>query len=141
MWKNNLVLKLKGIDLSLPVTTNLLLKTGIFFTYLGHGLVAIKINAAWFPLMEIYGFTPDGMLTWMPLIGLVDLIVAIIILFYPIRIIVMWAIFWAFITALSRPLAGQDVLEFIERTPNWLMPAILLMRQGLPTKIKHLFYT
>jgi hypothetical protein len=41
--------------------------------------------------------------------------------------VLLWAIFWAFITALARPMAGEPILEFIERASNWIAPLVLYL--------------
>lgn len=113
-------------------TIRLLLRIGIFGTFSGHGLCALSINLGWIPLLTCYGFSPAQAKEIMPLIGLLDIAVAFTVLFYPIRIVLIWAIFWAFITALSRPISGGHMTEFVERSANWMLPLTLLVLHGLP---------
>jgi hypothetical protein len=63
----------------------------------------------------------------MPYIGYLDIIVAVSVLIKPLRIILIWAIFWAFLTALMRPIAGGSILDFVERAGNWATPLALLL--------------
>lgn len=107
-------------------------RIGVFGTFLGHGIVALNINPKWIPLITCFGFTESQAIKLMPFIGILDIIVAICVLIFPIRIIVLWAIIWAFSTALSRPISGQEFVEFIERSANWCLPLILLMVLGIP---------
>lgn len=107
-------------------------RVGVFGTFLGHGIVALNINPKWIPLITTFGFTESQAVKLMPYIGILDIIVAICVLFFPIRIIVLWAIIWAFSTALSRPISGQEFVEFIERSANWCLPLILLIVLGIP---------
>jgi hypothetical protein len=72
----------------------------------------------------------------MPLIGILDVIVALLVLIYPMRFVIRWAIFWAFSTALTRFIAGEGVWEFIERGANWVAPLALLLLNDLPAKEK-----
>jgi hypothetical protein len=62
----------------------------------------------------------------MPYIGLLDIIVAFTVIIKPLRIVLIWAVLWAFLTALMRPLTGGSVLDFLERTGNWVCPLALL---------------
>lgn len=111
-------------------------RIGIFGTYLGHGIVALSINPKWIPLLTCFGFTDTQAVILMPYIGILDIIVAIVVLLFPIRIIVLWAIIWAFATALSRPISGQEFVEFVERSANWCLPLVLLITLGMPQNIK-----
>jgi hypothetical protein len=111
-------------------------RIGIFGTYLGHGIVALSINPKWIPLLTCFGFTDTQAVILMPYIGILDIIVAIVVLLFPIRIIVLWAILWAFATALSRPISGQEFVEFVERSANWCLPLVLLITLGMPQNIK-----
>ena len=117
----------------------ILTKIGVFGTFLGHGIVALGINPKWIPLLTCYGFTENQAVALMPYIGIADIIVAFVVLLYPIRAVVAWAIFWAFMTALSRPISGENFVEFIERSANWCLPLILLLLLGLPNNFKSWF--
>ena len=108
------------------------MRVGVFGTFLGHGIVAFGGNTKWIPLITCYGFSRDQAIAIMPYIGIVDIIVAFIILFYPIRVIVLWAILWAFMTALSRPISGDEFVEFVERSANWCLPLVLFLTLGIP---------
>ena len=70
--------------------------------------------------------------TLLTLVGVMDIVVALIILFKPIRPILLWAAFWGFWTALVRPLVGEPIWDFIERFANWAAPLALyyLVRKG-----------
>lgn len=124
------VLKLNIIKNPLEFTARI----GVFGTFLGHGIVAIGINPKWIPLLTSVGFTTQQSIFIMPIIGIMDILVAIITLFYPVRQILIWAIIWAFLTALSRPFSGEPFLEFVERSANWCLPLILLILQYNPVK-------
>jgi hypothetical protein len=117
----------------------LIARIGVFGTFSGHGLLALFVNEKWIPLLTCYGFTQIQARDIMPLIGMLDIVVAFTVLFYPIRIVLMWAVFWAFLTALTRPIAGLGLIEFVERAANWILPLSLLMLQGFPKKAKSFF--
>jgi len=110
----------------------LVTRIGVFGTFLGHGIVAIGVNPKWIPLLTAFGFSGEQAVLIMPFIGILDIIVAILILIYPIRVVLFWAIFWAFLTALSRPVSGDSFLEFFERSSNWGLPLALLMMRHYP---------
>jgi hypothetical protein len=124
MKAKNKQLKLKNIEL--------IARIGVFGTFIGHGIMAFNINPKWIPLLSSVGFSEKQAILLMPIIGIMDIIVATLSLFYPIRIILLWATTWAFLTALSRPFSGEPMLELIERSANWCLPLTLLILQGFP---------
>jgi hypothetical protein len=117
----------------------LIARIGIFGTFLGHGIVALEINPKWIPLIKAFGFSNEQAITIMPYIGMLDIVVAFLALLIPLRIVLIWAFTWAFLTALSRPISGLPLVEFIERASNWTFPLALLVMQGFPKKTKDIF--
>jgi hypothetical protein len=108
-------------------TLELVARICIFGTFIGHGITAIGVNPKWIPLLTSFGLSGEQSVFIMPFIGILDIIVAFIILLYPIRIVLFWALFWTFLTALSRPISGDSFLEFFERSSNWGLPLVLIM--------------
>jgi len=97
------------------------------------------VNPIWISLLTTFGLTNEQAMCLMPFIGVLDFFVALTILLFPIRLVIIWAVFWTFMTALSRPISGLSVLEFVERASNWSLPIVLLLSQGVPKNIKGLF--
>lgn len=118
--------------------TELILRLGIFGTFLGHGILAIGVKEAWLKYLNFVGFTDSAPLI-LQLIGYMDVIVALFALFLPLNIILIWATIWAFATALIRPITGEPIWDFVERTSNWAAPLALLAIKGFPKKLKQLF--
>lgn len=113
-------------------------RIGIFGTFLGHGTVALT-DIKWIPLLTCYGFYERQAELLLPYIGMWDIIIAFIILIFPLRGAVVWAVIWAFMTALSRPISGDSFWEFIERAANWSLPLVLLIILGIPKSMKDFF--
>ena len=101
------------------------LRIGVFGTFLGHGLMAISAPPAWVPYLTILGITAEQALSIMPVIGSLDIIIALWVLLQPNRYVVLWAVFWGLATAIIRPLSGELFLSFVERTANWAAPLAL----------------
>lgn len=120
-------------------SVEIILRIAVFGTFLGHGIMALSVPQGWIPLITSFGFTEDFAKLSMPYIGILDILVAVIVLLFPIKIIVIWAFIWAFMTALSRPISGSSIIEFVERASNWMAPLSLLFVLGTPKKIKDLF--
>ena len=99
-----------------------ILRIAVFLTFFGHGYLALMANQRWIVYLETVGFSYESGLKIMPFIGVLDIIIAILILLKPNKYVVLWAVIWAFSAALIRPLSGEDIWSFIERGTNWGAP-------------------
>jgi len=113
------------LNLKLVSKLEWVLRLGVFGTFIGHGLIAISVNPSWMKYLAFFGFTNDQIIILMPIIGAVDIIVATVILIKPNKFFLLWAVFWGLATALIRPIAGEDILAFVERAANWAVPLAL----------------
>jgi len=111
-----------------------ILRIGVFGTFLGHGLFAIHVNPKWINYLITVGFTEDWAVKVMPIIGVVDILVAFTILIRPMNFVVLYAFLWAFLTAAIRPISGEPFLEFVERSVNWAAPLALYFYILMPGK-------
>jgi len=103
-----------------------LLRIGVAGEFIGHGLLAIEGKADWVGwIRDMIHVDIKTATTLLLIIGITDVIVALIVLIKPMRPILLWAAFWGFWTALVRPLVGQSILDFIERSANWAAPLAL----------------
>tara|TARA_Y100000310_G_scaffold78020_1_gene74616 strand:+ start:22068 stop:22490 length:423 start_codon:yes stop_codon:yes gene_type:complete len=116
-----------------------LLRLGIFGSFLGHGVFALQVKQGWLKYFSAVGLAESSASTLLPLIGVMDIVVALLALFYPLRIVLAWAGVWGLWTALLRPLAGEPIWDFIERWANWAAPLALLALQGWPSTAKAWF--
>ena len=102
------------------------LRIGVAGEFLGHGVLAMQGKADWVAWFAKFGVSnPETATQLLLLIGLLDIVVAIIVLVRPIKPILLWAVFWGFWTALVRPIVGQPIWDFIERFANWGAPLAL----------------
>jgi len=116
-----------------------ILRIAVFGTFLGHGVFALLIKQGWIPYFTSVGISEANAIMLLPLIGVLDILVAIFALIKPIRIVLIYASMWAFMTALIRPIAGEPVWDFVERTANWAAPLALLYLRKLPKKLRDFF--
>ncbi|MEK9183575.1 MAG: hypothetical protein AAB890_00690 [Patescibacteria group bacterium] len=107
-----------------------ILRIAVAGEFAGHGLFAIGGKEDWIPWVQ--QFTGADVVLAKQLlfiVGVMDLLVAFIVLVRPIKIVLLWAAFWGFWTALVRPLTGgfdlDHMLDFIERFANWGAPLAL----------------
>lgn len=101
----------------------------IFF---GHGAVALGVEERWISFFHVVGLSTQDARVWMPWIGALDIALAVLVLVRPVRVALLWMTAWGMWTALLRPLAGESILEFIERGGNWGAPLALLCLLGWP---------
>jgi hypothetical protein len=113
-------------NLNSTVSLSFVIRFGIFLTFIGHGSFAFEGKKEWIPFLTTVGFEDSTALKVMPYIGVMDFLIAISMLILPLRIFVIWAFVWAFSTALIRPISGMNIMEFVERGSNWILPIVLL---------------
>ncbi|MEK7660030.1 MAG: hypothetical protein AAB343_02395 [Patescibacteria group bacterium] len=116
------------------------LRIAVAGEFLGHGVFAVQGKADWIKWFGEFGVTDVGMATQLLfLLGLLDIALAILVLVYPIRIALLWMVFWGFWTALLRPIVGMPIWDFVERWANWGAPLALLFLMGFPTTMREWF--
>jgi len=117
-----------------------ILRVAIAGEFIGHGVFALEGKQSWFGWIQKFMDTEaTTAATLLFLIGLLDLLVAFIVLVRPMRFVVLWATFWGFWTALVRPFVGESIWDFIERWANWGAPLALLFLLGWPKNWKEWF--
>ena len=116
-----------------------ILRIAVFGTFLGHGVFALLGKQSWIPYFISVGISETNAIVLLPLIGVLDILVAVSALIKPMRAVLIWATLWAFATALIRPISGEPIWDFVERTANWAAPLALLYLRGLPKRLKELF--
>lgn len=117
-----------------------ILRIAVAGEFAGHGAFALQGKKDWIGWFANFGIKDAGLAAQLLfLIGLMDIAVALIILFKPIRIILLWAAFWGFWTALLRPIVNMPIWDFIERWANWGAPLALLLIIGWPKNWKEWF--
>lgn len=116
------------------------LRVAVAGEFLGHGVFALQGKNAWVGWIQKFGVADSGLATKLLfLVGLLDIFWALVVLIKPIKIIVLWMVFWGFWTALVRPLVGEPIWDFVERSANWGAPLALLLLLGWPKTIKDWF--
>ncbi|MEM9081853.1 MAG: hypothetical protein AAGC74_14310 [Verrucomicrobiota bacterium] len=123
--------------------------------FIGHGTWGLITKSGWLPFFASQGIPIDLAWKLQPLIGAFDIAMAILLLWQPRRIIIIWMFLWALWTAILRPLAGNlkkvqlesgewtvelntasmnvpkmQTWEFWERAGNWGPPFMLLVLAG-----------
>jgi len=104
-----------------------ILRIAVFGEFLGHGIFAFQGKAGWFKYFEPFGITDPGTITTLLLlIGIMDILLAILVLVKPIRPLLLWMAAWGLWTALVRwPFGPDPIWDFVERWTNWGAPLAL----------------
>ncbi len=98
--------------------------------FIGHGCFGIITKEIWTNYFAVFDIGHQLSYTLMPYVGTIDIFCGLLILFYPVRGVVIWLVIWGFITALLRPLSGEPFPEFLERFGNFGAPIALLISYG-----------
>ena len=116
------------------------LRIAVAGEFIGHGVFALQGKKDWIGWFAKFGVSdPETATQLLFILGIVDIALAIFILVRPVRVILLWMVFWGFWTALLRPIVGMPVWDFVERWANWGAPLALLLLIGWPKSLKEWF--
>ena len=76
------------------------LRVGVVMEFIGHGALGISRVAAWTSYFGVVGIPRDTALQLMPFVGLFDVALAVTVLFYPMRGVILYMAAWGLWTAL-----------------------------------------
>jgi len=124
--------------ISAPVTAYWVLRIGAALCFIGHGAFGFLTKAAWVPYFGVVGIPESWAFRLMPLIGTLDILAGMAVLFAPRGLPLLYMTVWAVWTALLRPLAGESVFETLERAGNYGVPLSLLLLTAMPRTVSGL---
>jgi uncharacterized membrane protein HdeD (DUF308 family) len=121
---------------------NCTLRIASAMCFIGHGAFGIVTKAIWCNYFALFGIDKVHAYQLMPVLGTLDILMGIILLFKPVRVIAVWLVIWGIITASCRTLSGEPFAEFIERAGNYGAPlALLVLAGGIKWNFRWLFST
>ncbi len=116
------------------------LRIAVAGEFFGHGMFAFNGKEQWVGwIQQILSVDSGVALTILTCIGWMDIMVALFVLVKPVRIVLLWAVFWGFWTALLRPIVGEPIWDFVERWANWGAPLALLLLLPWPRGFRQWF--
>ena len=116
------------------------LRIAVAGEFIGHGVFALQGKQDWIGWFAKFGISDPGTATQLLFIlGIIDIALAILVLIKPIRVALLWMVFWGFWTALLRPIVGMPIWDFVERWAHWGAPFALLLLIGWPKTFKEWF--
>src|SRR5262249_219818 len=107
-----------------------ILRIGAAGCFIGHGAFGLITKPEWLRYFALVGIGPAWAYRLMPLIGSIDILIGVLILFYPVRALLPWATLWTFWTSRVGWVSGGGIWEFIERGGNFGVPVALLYLAG-----------
>ena len=117
-----------------------ILRIAVAGEFIGHGVFALQGKQEWIGWFSVFGISDTGLATQLLfLAGLVDIMLAILILTKPVRVALLWMTLWGFWTALLRPIVGEPIWDFVERWTNWGAPLALMLLRGWPKSWREWF--
>jgi hypothetical protein len=109
-------------------TITWVLRIAVAGEFLGHGMFGIQQKAAWVGwTQQLLGINASAAATLVFVVGVMDIILAILVLVKPIKPVILWMAVWGLWTAIMRPIVGEPLWDFIERWPNWGAPLALYL--------------
>ena len=120
---------------SAPLGAYWVLRLGAALCFIGHGAFGFLTKAAWIPYFGVAGIPEPWAYRLMPLVGAVDVMAGMAVLFAPRGWPLVYMTVWATWTALLRPLAGESVFETLERAGNYGVPLALLTLTAMPRSV------
>ena len=101
-----------------------LLRIGVAGEFAGHGVFALQGKKDWIKwTQQLSGMDASMATTFIFVVGVVDILLAISVLVKPIRPLLLWMAFWGFWTALVRPLSACQFGFYW--WANWAAPLAL----------------
>ena len=107
------------------------LRVGAALCFIGHGAFGFITKAEWLPYFGVIGIPESWAWRLMPMVGAVDVLAGMAVLFAPRGLPLVYMAVWALWTALLRPLAGESFFETLERAGNYGVPLALLLWPSL----------
>ena len=116
----------RASSISEPAAAYWVLRLGAAFCFIGHGAFGFIAKQAWVPYFGLVGIPESWAYRLMPLVGAVDVMAGMAVLFAPRGLPLVYMVTWALWTALLRPLTGESAFETLERAGNYGVPLALL---------------
>lgn len=124
--------------LGATVSAYWVLRVGAALCFIGHGAFGFITKAAWVPYFGVIGIPESWAYRFMPVVGAVDVLAGMAVLFAPRGLPLVYMVAWAFWTALLRPLAGEPAFETLERAGNYGVPLALILLTAMPRSLRGL---
>ena len=65
--------------------------------FIGHGAFGMITKPIWCNYFAVFGIGPTAAYNLMPVVGAVDILLGVFLLFYPLRFSAVWLVFWVYL--------------------------------------------
>jgi hypothetical protein len=103
-----------------------LLRIGGGICFLGHGVLALGAKTGFVGLLGSFGLGTEEAVLLLKLIGCIDILVGLSILFKPNKRVLQWAAIWTGLTILAWGIQGDSLMDLARRAPYVTTPLALL---------------
>lgn len=103
------------------------LSISVAISLLGYGIIGIISRQAWENYSEIFGMGKPVAYIFIYCFSILNIVLGLIMLIYPIRILAAWLMFWAVSAAPIFALSGKPFPEFIAQAGNFGAPLAFLV--------------
>ena len=112
------------------------IQLSVFLIFMSHGMGCFSKNPLY--IDYILGFFGDYTSLsvkqnqaeqMLDIIGIIDVIVAVLVLIKPFKVLIYWLMFWGFLTSLLRIVDASilNYIEFLMRVPHFGLPIVMLI--------------
>lgn len=104
----------------------LILRIGAGLCFIGHGILALTAKAKFILLLSTFGVEAEAAVSILRLIGGLDIVVGLLILFKPSKLVLKWAMAWTCLTIIAWLVHGDTIMDLMRRAPYFTVPFALL---------------
>lgn len=117
-------------DISMETAILWVLKAAVGLNMIFHGAWGLVGKEAWLPFFGFAGIGIESAILLQRLVGVMDVVLGVIVIFAPTRWALVWIIVWTVWTAALRPLTGSAWWYFLERSGNYGPPLAFFIYAG-----------
>lgn len=105
----------------------LILRLGAGLCFIGHGILALTAKAKFVELLATFGIEQQLAVGLLLVIGCLDVLVGLLILFKPTKPVLQWAMIWTGLTIAAWAFHGDTLMDLMRRAPYVTTPFALLV--------------
>jgi len=121
------------LELQLATVLNWVMRISIALLLIGHGGFGLLVRKhEWYDYFGFFGITANTVdaAHLLTVFGTFEILLGIAVLVVPWRGFLVFVLFYKLVTELLRPLVGQEVFQFIERSGDYALPLALFVLAG-----------
>ena len=105
----------------------LILRIGGGFCFIGHGVLALTPKVHFLELLSSFGVDEVNAIPILKIIGLLDILIGLLILFKPHKRVLQWAMLWTSLTIIAWGFHGDTLMDLFRRLTYFTTPFALLL--------------